>query len=731
MPIEFEASTRTFHLQSGNISYALRIVKDGYLAHVYWGRKVKAPAFGDPIPSTSRPSFQPNPFPEDETFSLDTLPQEYPGYGTSDFRAPAYQVRLADGTTISEFKYAGHRIMAGKPALEGLPSVYAESEGEAETLEIELADAAAGLRLIASYTAFRDHDAIARSVRIVNESGRPVRVLRLLSANVDFSHARFDGLHLSGTWTRERHIERRGLAPGMLSIESRRGASGHQHNPFLAVVSPDTTEDQGDAYGFNLVYSGNFTAYAEVDQFATTRVAIGLNPFDFEWLLEAGESLQSPEAVLVYSPEGLGGMSRTFHRLYRTRLCRGAFRDKERPILINNWEATYFDFDAEKLMRIVRAAKPLGIELFVLDDGWFGRRNDDKRSLGDWFVNKEKLPGGLEGLAAQVNDQGLQFGLWVEPEMISPDSDLYRAHPDWCLHVPDRRRTTGRNQLVLDFSRREVRDAIYEQLENVFSSAPIAYVKWDMNRNMTEIGSAALPPERQRETAHRYMLGLYELLERITKAFPHILFESCAGGGGRFDPGMLYYMPQTWTSDDTDAIERLKIQFGTSLVYPVSAMGSHVSAVPNHQVHRFTSIEIRGHVAMSGNFGYELDLSKLEEDEKTAIRAQVEEYKEIRGLVQQGDFYRLLSPFEGNETAWQFVSQDKSEAYAVYVRTLAVPNGPLSRLRFKGLDPDKSYSLLGTDRVYGGDELMYAGLPVPNMRGDFRSVTFRLKEARA
>lgn len=731
LPIVYEASTRTFHVQSRNVSYAMRIVKDGYLAHLYWGRKIKPMGLKDPIPTTFRPSFQPNPFPEDERFSLDTLPQEYPGYGTSDFRSPAYQVRLADGTTISEFKYVRHRILPGKPKLKGLPAVYAESEDEAETLEIVLEDAVAKLRLIVRYTAFRDHDAIARSAEIENLGDRPVRVLRLLSASVDFPRADFDAVHLWGSWTRERHIARRALMPGVQAIESRRGASSHQHNPFLAVVSPDATEDQGEVYGFSLVYSGSFLAQAEVDQFASTRVSIGLNPFDFEWLLEAGESLQTPEAVLVYSHEGLGGMSRTYHKLYRTRLCRGVYRDKERPILINNWEATYFDFDEEKLMRIVHAAKELGIELFVLDDGWFGRRNDDKRSLGDWFVNREKLPGGLEGLAAKVNEQGLQFGLWVEPEMISPDSELYRAHPDWCLHVPDRRRTTGRMQLVLDYSRQDVRDAIYEQLAAIFSSVPIAYVKWDMNRNMTEIGSAALPPERQRETAHRYMLGLYELLERITLAFPNILFESCAGGGGRFDPGMLYYMPQTWTSDDTDAIERLKIQYGTSLVYPVSAMGSHVSAVPNHQVHRITSLKTRGHVAMSGNFGYELDLSKLSEEEKAEVREQVAEYKAIRRLVQQGDFYRLLSPFEGNDTAWQFVSEDKSEAYAVFVRTLAVPNGPLTRLRFKGLDPDKTYALRGTDRVYGGDELMYAGLPIPDLEGDFRSVTFRLTEVRA
>lgn len=728
MAIRYDEATRTFHLQSGNVSYVMQVVRDGYLAHLYWGRKIRGTAIADMMPKSYRPSFNPNPFPEDETFSLDTLPQELPGYGTSDYRSPAFQVRLANGTTIAEFKVTGHRIVRGKPALEGLPAVYAERADEAETLEIELEDAAAKLKLIASYTAFADSDAFARSVRLVNAGDEPVRVLRLLSASVDLPHSRYDAVHLWGTWARERHVARRALMPGVQAIESRRGSSSHQHNPFFALAAPETTEDFGDVYAMNLVYSGSFLAQAEVDQFASTRLSIGLNPFDFEWLLEGGESLQSPEAILVYSPDGLGGMSRTFHKLYRTRLCRGAFRDKERPILINNWEATYFDFDSEKIMKIVRAAKELGLELFVFDDGWFGKRNDDKRSLGDWFVNEEKLPEGLDGLAAKVNEQGLSFGLWVEPEMISPDSDLYRAHPDWCLHVPDRRRTLARTQLILDFSRQDVRDYIVERLTAIFSGAPISYVKWDMNRNMTEIGSAQLPPERQRETAHRYMLGLYEVMEKITSAFPHILFESCSGGGGRFDAGMLYYMPQTWTSDDTDAIERLKIQYGTSLVYPVSSMGSHVSAVPNHQVHRMTSLTTRGHVAMSGNFGYELDLSKLGEDEKAEIARQVEEYKAIRGLVQQGDFYRLLSPFEGNETAWQFVSADRGEAYAIYVRTLAIPNGPLARLRLKGLDPAKTYALRGTDRVYGGDELMYAGLPLPSLEGDFRSLAFHLKE---
>jgi alpha-galactosidase len=454
-------------------------------------------------------------------------------------------------------------------------------------------------------------------------------------------------------------------------------------------------------------------------------VSMGINPFDFQWSLEAGETFQTPELVMVYSNGGLGGMSRSYHRLYRSRLCRGTHRDQTRPVLVNNWEATYFDFNADKIEDIARAGQDLGIELFVLDDGWFGRRNNDDSSLGDWTVDLRKLPGGLADLASRVNRMDMQFGLWFEPEMVSPDSDLYRAHPDWCLHVPGRRRTEGRKQLILDLAREDVCNYLIEAVSSVLRSAPITYVKWDMNRNMTEIGSDLLPPERQRETAHRYMLGLYRVLEEITSAFPLILFESCSGGGGRFDPGMLHYMPQTWTSDNTDAVSRLRIQYGTSLVYPISTMGAHVSAVPNHQVHRMTSLQTRGDVAMSGNFGYELDLAQMSDEDKKEVRRQVQQYKEIRHLVQFGDFYRLRSPFEGNDTAWMMVAEDGAEAFAAYFRVLAEANAPLDWLRFKGLDPHAKYCTTDNGDVYGGDQLMYAGLPIPRLQGDYQSYVWR------
>ncbi|MFD0714408.1 alpha-galactosidase [Paenibacillus sp. GCM10027626] len=726
MSIIYDAEQRLFYLHAGRTSYVLHVYKSGHLTHLYWGDRIRE-LQPDRMIRTMDRAFSPNPNPDDRSYSLDMLPLEFPGYGNSDYRQPAYQAQLANGTTVTDLQYISHTITQGKAKLAGLPATYTEDASEAQTLEIVLEDKLSGLQAILSYTAFAALDAIARSVRFVNHGQQSLKLLRALSMNVDFAHDKFDLLHLSGAWARERYIERRALKPGTQSIESRRGASSHQHNPFLALVSHDATEDHGSVYGFSLVYSGNFLASVEVDQMYTTRLSMGINPFDFDWLLEPGETFQTPEAVMVYSKQGLTGMSQTFHELYRTRLCRGEFRDKARPVLINNWEATYFNFNAEKIEQIAKAGKELGIELFVLDDGWFGKRNDDTTSLGDWSVDRNKLENGLEDLVKRVNDLGMQFGIWFEPEMISRDSELYRAHPDWCLHVPNRTRSEGRNQLILDLTRPEVCDYIVASVSSVLASAPIAYVKWDMNRHMTEIGSAALPPERQRETAHRYMLGLYDVMERITSAFPHVLFESCSGGGGRFDPGILHYMPQTWTSDNTDAVVRLKIQYGTSLVYPISAMGAHVSAVPNHQVHRTTSLQMRGDVAMSGNFGYELDLTKFTPEERELAAQQVALYKELREFVQFGRFYRLASPFEGMQAAWMFVSANGQDVLACSFNILAEPNAPFSRLKLKGLDPQQNYHNVETGEVYGGDELMYAGISLPLPHGDFQSQLFRFR----
>ncbi len=725
MSIKYDNKTQTFHLKAKNTSYVMQIINNGYLAHLYWGKKINEYNHANQVRYWER-GFSPNPVASDRTFSLDTLPQEYPQFGNTDFRTPAYQIQLENGSTITDLRYQSHTIVKGKPSLYGLPATYVETESEAETLEIILFDKGIGLKVKLLYTAYTDLDVITRSAQLINEGNTNLKLLKAASMNVDFRDHKFEMITLYGAHERERFVNRTGLRYGVQSIESRRGTSSHQQKPFVALVKEDTREDHGDAYGINLVYSGNFQASVEVDQFDCTRLTMGVNPFDFTWLLESGEVFQTPEAVMVYSSQGLGHMSRTYHKLYRTRLCRGDFREQTRPILINNWEATYFNFGEEKITDIARKGKDLGIELFVLDDGWFGKRDDDNTSLGDWFVDQNKLPNGLESLVENVCNMDMQFGLWFEPEMVSENSDLFREHPDWCIHVPDRHKSTGRNQLILDYSRKEVCDEIIDRVSAILASAPITYVKWDMNRHMTEAGSAAHPAERQREVAHRYVLGVYRVMEEITSKFPHILFESCSGGGGRFDPGMLYYMPQTWTSDNTDAISRLKIQYGTSLIYPISSIGAHVSDVPNHQVNRITSVEMRGHVAMSGNLGYELDLTKMTEEDQRKVIDQINYYKEIRPLTQFGDFYRLLSPFEGNETAWMFVSEDKSEAVFAHFKVLDEGNSPFLSAKLQGLDPDKKYTIAELGESYYGDELMNVGINIPKVRGDFTSVMWRL-----
>ena len=535
-------------------------------------------------------------------------------------------------------------------------------------------------------------------------------------------------ISLHGSWARERHISRKKISYGKQAVSSNRGESSHQDNPFIALLDNNATDESGNVYGFNFVYSGNFFTQIEGCQFDTTRVVMGINPEDFAWVLEEGQEFITPEVVMVYSNEGIGKMTRTFHDLYRNNLIRGKYKDKKRPILINNWEATYFDFNNEKIKEIAKESSKLGIELFVLDDGWFGERNNDDCSLGDWFVNEEKLKGGLNSLATDINKMGMQFGLWFEPEMISPKSKLYEEHPDWCIHIDGRIRSEARKQLILDLSRDEVCEAVIKMITDVLKSAPISYVKWDMNRNMTEIGSTAWPAKKQKEIAHRYMLGLYKILENITSNFPNILFESCSGGGGRFDGGMLYYMPQTWTSDDTDAIERLMIQEGTSLVYPTSSMGSHVSAVPNHQVHRITPLNTRGVVAMAGSFGYELDVTKMNEEEKEEVKKQVEFYKNIRSTVQFGDLYRLKSSFDSNEAAWMNLSKDGKEVVVSYVKKYAEANVIPRRLKVKALDENSLYEVIETGEVFGGDELMYIGLEIGELMGDYQAKNWTLRK---
>ncbi len=649
-------------------------------------------------------------------YSTEALPMEYPTYGSADLRTPAFHAEYESGSAVTCLTYCGYEIYRGKKPLDGLPAAYVENDSEADTLEITLADPLTGLKIVLLYSVFEGYDVITKSVRAVNESAQPIDVQSILSSTTYLFDKNYEFVHLTGAWARERHIQKQPLMNGTMQIDSKRVASGHIHSPFLALARPWTTENQGEVYGYSFVYSGNFIMQAETNQQDVVRVNIGINPFGFRWLLEPGEAFQAPEVVMTFSDSGFGTMSRRFHRIYRQRLCRGKFRDAERPVLINNWEATYFDFNEEKILAIAEKARDVGIELMVLDDGWFSKRNSDTCSLGDWTPNPEKLPNGIAGLAEKVTQLGMRFGLWFEPEMVSEDSDLYRAHPDWCIHISGRNKTPARNQLVLDLSRQDVCDYIVDSLSKILSTANVSYVKWDMNRNITEIGSAALPANRQQELPHRYMLGLYRVLERLTTAFPDVLFEGCSGGGGRFDAGMLYYFPQYWTSDDTDAIERLYIQHGTSLVMPACTMGAHVSAVPNHQVHRTTPLQTRGHIAMTGQFGYEMDLGKLSDEETELVRQQIRRYKEIRSTIHFGDLYRLRSPFEGENTAWEYVSADRKQVVLVYCTIRAHVLTGLTQLRFEGLDENAQYRNTETGEIYGGDFLMNVGLYLPDDR---------------
>ncbi|WJV30927.1 alpha-galactosidase [Rossellomorea sp. AcN35-11] len=745
MPIYINEEWRQFHLQGKNTSYLLTVLKNGQLGQAYFGKKIRhRDDFSSLIQLPSEPlgnaSF---PFEGDPYFSLEFLKQEYPGFGTSDYREPAFVIKHENGSRTSHFTFKEYRLENGKPRLDGLPATYVEDNSEAETLIVTLEDEVADLELDVLYTVYHERDVMVRSVELRNNGKGQVVIERLLSTSVDLPHADFDFLHLHGAWIRERHVDCQPLRKGLQSIDSKKGVSSSNHNPFFALKSPCATESHGEVYGFSLVYSGNFFGGVEVDAYNTSRALLGINPFGFEWTLEGGGRFHTPEAVMVYSDTGMNGMSQQFHDLFRTRLSKGGWRDKERPVLINNWEATYFDFDEEKILGICDAASTLGIELFALDDGWFGERNDDTSSLGDWTPDRRKLPRGIKGLGEKVVEKkGLQFGLWVEPEMVSKKSRLYEEHPDWVLGVTNRTLSHGRNQFILDLAREEVVDHLVETLSGLFSSAPISYVKWDMNRNMTEVGSASVGRERQGEVVHRYVLGLYRLLDRLTSRFPHILFESCASGGNRFDPGMLHYMPQTWTSDNTDAIERLKIQWGTSLVYPVSSMGAHVSGSPNHQTGRETPLDTRFHAAMFGAFGYELDATSFTEAEKETVKDQVQFYKDNRALLQFGSFYRLLDPFKGNDTAWMVVDSEKSESIVAFYRTLAEPNPGLLRIRLQGLKPHALYEIAHTqERVYG-DELMNAGLLLPpffngtvvteqtKLKGDARSCIWKLREVK-
>lgn len=723
MNIQFFQDCQSFRLDTSNTSYVISIVdEEKFIGHAYYGAKVRDDDLREWL-RIYEPPFLPSQNKREATAFMDCFPMEFAGNGLGDARESAIAVKDSNGNAVVNFSYDSHRIYAGKPKLKGLPATFG-SESECMTLELIGYDKVLGLKMTLLYSVFADSDAIARSVQITNESNQPIFLTKLMSACVDMDQKDYQLLTLHGAWARERHIDSRAIGYGKQSVGSIRGESSHYEHPFLALVSERATQENGEVYGFQFVYSGNFLAQVEKNTFDSLRVMMGIHPQNFCFELKARETFVAPEVVMVYSQQGLGGMTRTYHDLYRKHLIRSPYKNKKRPILINNWEATYFAFDTEKLLSIAREAKKSGIEMLVMDDGWFGKRNDDSTSLGDWQVNEEKLKGGLGYLVEKVNEIGLQFGIWFEPEMVSPDSDLYRKHPDWAIAVPNRTARLSRNQYVLDLSRKEVADYMYECVAKVLRSANIAYVKWDMNRQFSDFGSSCLGKENQGELCHRYMLAVYQMQEKLITEFPNLLLENCSGGGGRFDAGMLYYSPQIWCSDDADAVERLAIQEGTALLYPLSTIGAHVADCPNHTVGRTTPFETRGHVALAGTFGYELDITKIAKEEREMIPKQVAMYHRYNDLVREGDYYRLAS-YQQNHwyDAYMVVAKDKSEALLTLVQVLHQPNHKSYRIALAGLEPNKKYRL-EDGRCYYGDTWINLGLQVPMMWGDFQSKLF-------
>ncbi|MDY6017138.1 MAG: alpha-galactosidase [Oscillospiraceae bacterium] len=705
MPIIYNEKNKTFKLDTDNTSYIIQVYEENYLLNLYYGDFIPDCFVPGRDKRTPNASFSPaNPVIGEHGFSPDTAPMEFGTSGAGDFRISALEIRNSNGDSVTDIRYCGHKIYDGKKEIPQMPSSYVNSDSEAQTLELYAKDAVTGATVTLYYSVFPKYDIIARRIRVTNESPKKMRIERAFSLCLDLPDMDYDMISLYGAHAKERNAERRPLAHGIQGIGSRRGASSHTQNPFMALAKKGADEEHGSVYGFNFVYSGNFSALAECDFNCTTRVIMGIDPDTFSWELDGGESFDSPEAIMVYTSRGIGEMSRLLHRFYNNNLIRGRYKTEKRPLLINSWEAAYFNFDSDKLVAFAKEAKKLGVEMLVMDDGWFGKRNDDTSSLGDWFVNEEKLQGSLGDLIKRVNNEGLKFGIWYEPEMISPDSDLYRAHPDWCVHVEGREPMLGRNQYVLDVSRKDVRDNIWEQMYKVLSENNIEYLKWDFNRNICDAGSALLPPERKEEFFHRFILGTYDLMNRLVTAFPNILFENCSGGGGRYDPAMLCYSPQIWASDNTDPIERLYIQFGTSMCYPASSMGAHVSACDR------TGYGTKCNVARWGTFGLELDPTKLTDEETEIIRNQIKDYHRNYELVNRGDLYRLISPFENPyRAAWQFVSPDKSRTMFTLV-TMRREFRQHLIVKLHGLDPDAYYRNEETGDVFSGALLMNAGL---------------------
>ena len=706
MPISFDKERRVFKIDSLNSTYAIGIFDGDFLVHLYYGKKIPdtnliSTAFRGGFASISPLTASTA---DNWYFSPDIQPMEYSCNGSGDYRLAALSIRDSEGRATTDIRYVDHKIYSGKPKLKSLPSTYCNTDDEADTLEIITLDKFTGAKVTLCYTAFKNHSIITQSVKIENTGKEAFDIEKVASCCVNFPSMSYNMINLYGSWIKERTVCTRHLAHGIQSVASKRGSSSHNHNPFVALVDDKGGEDYGDAFGFNFVYSGNFAIDIETDYLDCTRLVMGINPIDFNWYLEPGEEFQAPEAVMAYSANGLGEMSRTFHDFYSNNLIRGSWKKKKRPLLINSWEGSGFDFDDETLVRYAKQAKELGCELLVMDDGWFGVRNRDDSSLGDWYVNEDKLNGPLSKLIERVNAEGMEFGIWYEPEMISPDSDIYRAHPDWCVHVEGRDISPARQQYVIDMTRQDVRDNIFNQMYDVLSKNNIAYLKWDYNRPISEPASMALDKKHQKEFFHRFILGTYELMDRITSAFPNILFESCAGGGGRYDPGILYYMPQTWASDNTDPIERLKIQFGTSMCYPAASMGAHVSASKR------AGLETKAAVALWGTFGYELDPKHLSDEEKETVKKTSELYHKYYDLTHYGDLYRIIAPTEDEfKCAWSFVAKDKSAALLTVITKTRTPHTFLN-IRLKGLDENKMYVNEADGEIYSGALLMNAGI---------------------
>lgn len=736
MGINYLEKERLFKLDTPHTTYIIGIVgEEGFLGHVYYGKTIRDAQGAATLMRIYENPFTPDTNARDRLSFMDCFPTEYSSHGVGDYRESSIRVTTKGGYNAVSLTYVSHEIYRGKRKLDGLPATFG-SEEEVTTLAITCEDKAIGLTAILEYSVFEQVDAIARSVKVINGSPDCIVLNKVISGCLDMDNRDFEVITLHGSWARERHMERKQLGHGKFMVSSLRGEGGHQEHQFMALLDKNTTQTMGDVYGFHLVYSGNFRMLAEVNQFDSVRVMGGIEPEGFRWVLSPGESFQSPEMICVYSAQGLGGMSRTFHDLYRNHLIRSPYKDNKRPILINNWEATYFDFDEQKLLDIAKEASKLGIEMLVMDDGWFGNRFDDNRALGDWQVNEEKLKGGLKKLVDGVNALGMKFGIWFEPEMVSPESKLYREHPDWAIAIPGRKPGLARNQYVLDISRKEVRDYVLGMMFKVLHSANISYVKWDMNRPLSDLGSACLQAENQGELYHRYVLGMYEMQERLLTEFPELLLENCSGGGARFDPGMLYYSPQIWCSDDTDAIERLTIQEGTALIYPLSAMGAHVSVCPNHTVGRNTPFETRGYVALAGTFGYELDITKLSDEDKAMVKLQTAMYHKFNDLVREGDYYRIASYRENHlYDCFQVVSKDKKKSLVFYVQVLNEANKKSRILKLQGLEEGITYTMKELDmnvsdaedmvkdvkKAFSGELLMNAGLSFKRMWGDFRA----------